>query len=469
MKANETIDMKLCKTGSFEEIKNVLKSMTDRDQFLRDRDKEGFCAIHYASERPDEYIISVLRLLINYGANIADKTENGITVLHLACKNGNVALCKYCLSEDESILNEEDCIGWNASLYAAFFEQMETLTFLRENYQRLRIMSKRTLVNILHMACLNGNNDLYLHIKDTYPDIQLNADKNGRSLLQYAARGGNRDILKDLLSKSKYPKCKLEIKNGDEIKTLHVACLYGHEEMCRDIISQFPDTIHERDEDGLHAVHFATVGGHVPVVNLLMKFLKEKINQLSISSPQNINILQMACVYRKTEIWKFIAHNFSNLLLEEDDSGWGIHHVASRCGNLEVLEIIVGKKYVRDLMSKDKLGRTVLHIASLYGKYNICKYLVSHFPNLVKERDVDRCPACVLAARGGNEDAFYLLFEHSKSIISNKDKINMYYAASLSVNSKIIHFLEEQYRDIISRYQNAVNVGDENQDIETCL
>lgn len=143
--------------------------------------------------------------------------------------------------------------------------------------------------------------------------------------------------------------------------------------------------------------------------------------------------------------------------------------MASRCGNLEVLEIIVGKKYVRDLMSKDKLGRTVLHIASLYGKYNICKYLVSHFPNLVKERDVDRCPACVLAARGGNEDAFYLLFEHSKSIISNKDKINMYYAASLSVNSKIIHFLEEQYRDIISRYQNAVNVGDENQDIETCL
>lgn len=154
--------MKLCKTGSFEEIKNVLKSMTDRDQFLRDRDKEGFCAIHYASERPDEYIISVLRLLINYGANIADKTENGITVLHLACKNGNVALCKYCLSEDESILNEEDCIGWNASLYAAFFEQMETLTFLQENYQRLRIMSKRTLVNILHMACLNGNNDLYI-------------------------------------------------------------------------------------------------------------------------------------------------------------------------------------------------------------------------------------------------------------------------------------------------------------------
>lgn len=67
MKANETIDMKLCKTGSFEEIKSVLKSMTDRDQFLRDRDKEGFCAIHYASERPDEYIISVLRLLINYG------------------------------------------------------------------------------------------------------------------------------------------------------------------------------------------------------------------------------------------------------------------------------------------------------------------------------------------------------------------------------------------------------------------
>lgn len=87
-----------------------------------DRDKEGFCVIYYVFERCDEYIILVLRLLINYGVNIVDKMENGIIVLYLVCKNGNVVFCKYCLLEDESILNEEDCIGWNVFFYVVFFE-----------------------------------------------------------------------------------------------------------------------------------------------------------------------------------------------------------------------------------------------------------------------------------------------------------------------------------------------------------
>lgn len=32
-------------------------------------------------------------------------------------------------------------------------------------------MLKRMLVNIFYMVCLNGNNDLYLYIKDIYFDI----------------------------------------------------------------------------------------------------------------------------------------------------------------------------------------------------------------------------------------------------------------------------------------------------------
>lgn len=151
----------------------------------------------------------------------------------------------------------------------------------------------------------------------------------------------------------------------------------------------------------------------------------------------------MVCVYRKMEMWKFIVYNFLNLFLEEDDSGWGIYYVVLRCGNFEVLEIIVGKKYVRDLMLKDKLGRIVLYIVSLYGKYNICKYFVFYFFNLVKERDVDCCLVCVLVVRGGNEDVFYFFFEYLKLIISNKDKINMCYVVFFLVNSKIIYFLEE--------------------------
>lgn len=65
-------------------------------------------------------------------------------------------------------------------------------------------------------------------------------------------------------------------------------------------------------------------------------------------------------------MWKFIAQKLPKLLSERDDNGWLIQHVAARCGNLDVLKIIIEDKYVEDITAKDENRRTILHIVSLW-------------------------------------------------------------------------------------------------------
>lgn len=75
-----------------------MAEIPEQCQFLCAKDERGYRVIHYASERTDNSI-PFLEVLINHGANLADKTSDGKTVLHIACKNGNVKLCQFCLSK----------------------------------------------------------------------------------------------------------------------------------------------------------------------------------------------------------------------------------------------------------------------------------------------------------------------------------------------------------------------------------
>lgn len=77
--------IQLCITGSLEGIEEKLDDLSEDCLFLRTRDKEGYCAIHYASNRDVEDAIQIIKILINHGAKLDDRTSKGITVLHIAC------------------------------------------------------------------------------------------------------------------------------------------------------------------------------------------------------------------------------------------------------------------------------------------------------------------------------------------------------------------------------------------------
>lgn len=66
---------------------------------------------------------------------------------------------------------------------------------------------------------------------------------------------------------------------------------------------------------------------------------------------------------------------------------------------------------------------------------------------MAKERDVYGNPACVLAARGENSDAYNLLLGTSNSFLNEEDRKNMSDAANLSKNDSVRNLSGDNYHD----------------------
>ena len=109
--------------------------------------------------------------------------------------------------------------------------------------------------------------------------------------------------MNQILKKIRMTQTQLQRSSEGKRSPLHIACLYGNVEMCRNIISKFPFMLHETDDEGLHAVHYTAVGGNVKVMKLLVEFLRDKIEDFYISKARKFNILQMACVYGKFKVY----------------------------------------------------------------------------------------------------------------------------------------------------------------------
>ena len=465
--------MRRCRTDTLEEIEEFLKDFSENGKLFRGMDKKGYRAIHYAAERNDDDAIGIIDILLEHGAEINDQTSDGMTVLHIACKNGKDELVEYCLSKDANLLNMEDRTGFNAALFAVFHGQIAILNILRRK-RDLKIKSDKTDMNILHSACQSGKMNTFIEILNEYPDLKRDTDIEERNILHYVVKGGKIEIL-DILLKGAWALEKLDQDSKNSGTVLQIACLYGHVEMYRTLISKYPNMLHVRNSEGLHAIHFAAVGGNLEVMLLLKEILNKMIEEYIefAVEERKSDILQLACIYRKNEMWKFIAKEFPNLLLKRDHDGWCMTHVAARCNNWDVLKMILEPKggfasipHMLGWNEKDNLNRTALHVAGLYGNLEVCQYMVCTFPEIIHERDIDGCLACTLAANGGNIEAFCLLFDKSLDNINENDKSNIISAAGKSNNQKMMEEITKKYNNLQSG-ERVLNVADNHQNMLT--
>lgn len=156
----------------------------------------------------------------------------------------------------------------------------------------------------------------------------------------------------------------------------------------------------------------------------------------------------MVCVYNKIEMWIFIVKKFLYLFLERDYDNWFIYYVVVRCGNFEILKIIIDDNYDIDINFVDKYGRIILYIVCFYGKFDVCKFFVLKFFNMVKERDVYGNLVCVLVVRGGNLNVYKLFFEILNLFFNEEDWNNLFDVVNLLKNDLVINFLGDNYYDV---------------------
>lgn len=267
-----------CRNGTFKKFQYLLKrSILDKKddnlhKILTSHDKDGYALLHCAAEGGS---IDIFKALIGPTDKIqvGDTTHDGRTVLHIACKNNHIFLCRFLLFDEnykKRLLNELSHTKCSAAHFTAAGGCIEILNLLENN--GLVITNETTNgLNILDIACLHGHEGLCKNLMDS-DNLSLRVDKteHGWTIAHFAAMVGVYYVIDHLIEKNIQP---METKRQKTI--LHVCCEYGNYEIYKRILNHCKDIIYDKDDEDWNALHYAAKGGNLNVFKEVEKYLKD--------------------------------------------------------------------------------------------------------------------------------------------------------------------------------------------------
>ncbi|XP_048253953.1 ankyrin repeat domain-containing protein 17-like [Haliotis rufescens] len=278
--------------------------------------------------------------------------------------------------------------------------------FNRENFypsrsqQQKRDQKRKSGDNKLHEACRQGDLSRVQHIlTEGHVDLNSREKKHGMTPLMLAATEGHRDVF-DLVT-SKGGNVLLVDTHGDNI--LHLACLRGHVEMVKYILSQKILDINSRGLYGRTPLMFAATEGHRDVFDSVMS----KGGNASLVDTHGDNILHLACLRGQVEMVKYILSQ--NIL---DINSRGQHGrtplmFAATEGHRDVFDLVMSKG--GDVSAFDGNGNNILHLACVGGNVEIVKYILSQNIADINSKRTNGWTPLMVAAAEGHKDVFDLL------------------------------------------------------------
>lgn len=149
-----------------------------------------------------------------------------------------------------------------------------------------------------------------------------------------------------------------------------------------------------------------------------------------------------------------LEHKISNrkhFLSNPDQNGWNVMHFAAKGGNLRIFQTF--KSEDLNLCQKTHDQMTVLHIASLYGHFDLCKYILENgdFQSILETKSMSGKNACHYAVEAGSVSIFKLLAIKCidpKATTNNGQ--NAFHIACIYNQFKMCEYISKHYHDLIS-------------------
>ncbi|XP_071086413.1 putative ankyrin repeat protein RF_0381 [Haliotis cracherodii] len=152
----------------------------------------------------------VFDLLVEKEADLLIVANDGDTILHAACRGGNVQIVKYVLSQNIVDVNSKGYNGLTPAMIAAVGGHKAVFYLLLEKRPDLSPTDDDGN-NLLHMACEGGNVELVKHVL-ALNSVDINSrTEDGRTPAMIAASKGHKDMLKLLMNEG----ADLSLVNND--------------------------------------------------------------------------------------------------------------------------------------------------------------------------------------------------------------------------------------------------------------
>jgi len=224
----------------------------------------SFLPIRSLVEACSDGDVSAVRRLLDEGRSVHETTEEGESLLSLACSAGYYELAQVLLAmranvEDRGV--KGDC---TPLMEAASAGNADIVRLLLEHGADVNAQSSSGNTPLMY-ACAGGHEEVVTLLLEANANVE-DHNENGHTPLMEAASAGHVGVAKILLSHGAGINTH---SNEFKESALTLACYKGHLEMVRFLLEAGADQEHKTDE--MHtALMEASMDGHVEVARLLL-------------------------------------------------------------------------------------------------------------------------------------------------------------------------------------------------------
>ena len=373
------------------------------------RDQNGKTLLHYASEGGH---MNIIKFLITE-KHCDPKTPNtrGVLPLHIACLHGHLNVVKYFIIEQYCNPTSLTIDGDTPLHYASKGGHINIVEYLitQQNCNPRTSNSKKLFP--LHIACIHG----HLNVVKFYCIILklfmvsitgIRKDPNGNTLLHYATEGGNKDVVKYLITERL---CHPRTSNYKGLLPLHTACLHGHLNLVKFYITEQKFGGTSLGPNGDTLLHYASEGGHVDIIEYLLT--QQQYDLRSTNSMETLPV-HVACLHGHLNVVKYFITKLQCEPTIQAKNGKTLLHYASESGHLNIVEYLAEETQC-DPMTADNNGILPLHLACLKGQLKVVKYFITNHKCDPSSQDQNGWTTLHYASKGGHMDIIkYLITDH---------------------------------------------------------
>ncbi|OKP06952.1 Ankyrin repeat domain-containing protein 50 [Penicillium subrubescens] len=354
---------------------------------------------------------AAVRLLLEKGAELESKDDDGWTPLACAAMNGHEAVVSLLLEKGAELESKDDD-GWTPLAWAAMNGHEAVVSLLLEKGAELESKVDDGWTP-LTCAAMNGHEAVVSLLLEKGAELE-SKDDDGWTPLAWAAMNGHEAVVSLLLEKG----AELESKDDDGLTPLAWAAKNGHEAVVKQLLATDSVDVNSNDNNGRTPLAWAVQNDNEAVVRLLLD-----TDGVDVNSNDKNSMTPLA--------------------------------LAAKNGYQAVVRLLLDTESI-DVDSKDKTTQaegsvTALYHASFAGHANIARMLLDGDADINTQGGIYGSPLQAASLRG-HEEVVQMLLDYGADVDAQGGNYGTaLYAASFGGHEKVTHMLLDRGADINNR------------------